>query len=600
MIERMKKITLIVSESERAKFISRLQEAGVVHVKNLQETACHEIRFLEDKINKIDKMLEVLSPYSSNATDGGNFQERVVLENADKVEEASNEKETLKEEIEKIRNQTAWFETWGEFDPEDIEILRQKGVRIKLYRLKKEEFNKISKAQNKARGLAKIHFIKKQTGYVYALYVAPRGEDDLPYEETAVPEFSLQKMRQEKEKKQKRIEEIEDFFKEKAKTLKAVKACEKKLKKEHQRLNVKFGMKEEGRFACLQGFCPARALEKIIVMARRHDIGYVTENPKDFEEVPTHITNPRWLRIINPVFQFMNTLPGYEEYDISFYFLMFFSLFFAMLIGDAGYGIIFLVSTFLLRRKFKKIPGEPFFLLYVLSVSTIAWGAITGTWFGSRAISELPFFNALIVGKFNSFSAGNQNFLIFICFLIGAIQLTIAHLLRAVRVFNSVKAGAEAGWIMILWGMFFAAGKFVLGNAFPSFGMWLFAGGISLVLFCSNTEKGIVKGALSTLANLPLSVISSFSDIVSYLRLFAVGYATVIVAESFNNMALAGGITGAISVASAALILFFGHLLNIALGFMAVIVHGVRLNMLEFSGHLGMQWTGKKYEPFCE
>jgi len=358
-------------------------------------------------------------------------------------------------------------------------------------------------------------------------------------------------------------------------------------------------MKEEGRFAYLRGFCPARAVEKIIVMARCHNIGYITENPKDSEEVPTHITNPRWLRIINPVFQFMNTLPGYEEYDISFYFLMFFSLFFAMLIGDAGYGIIFLVSTFLLRRKFKKVPGEPFFLLYVLSVSTIVWGAITGTWFGSRAISELPFFNALIVGKFSSFSADNQNFLIFVCFLIGAVQLTIAHLLRAVRVINSVKAGAEAGWIMILWGMFFAAGKFVLGNAFPSFGIWLFAGGISLVLFCSNTEKGIVKGALSTLANLPLSVISSFSDIVSYLRLFAVGYATVIVAESFNNMALAGGITGVVSAAAAVFILFFGHLLNIALGFMAVIVHGIRLNMLEFSGHLGMQWTGKKYEPFC-
>ena len=599
MIERMKKITLIVSESERAKFISRLQEAGVVHVKNLQETACHEIHFLEDKISKIDKMQGVLSPYSSSAKPGENFHERVILENADKVEEASNEKEKLKEEIEKTRNQMTWFDSWGEFDPEDLEMLRQKGAMIKLYRLKKEEFSKISKAREKARGPGKIQCIKKQTGYVYALYLSARGEDDLPFEETAAPEFSLQKMKLENEKKQKRIEEIEDFFKEKAKTLKAVKACEKKLKKEHLRLSVKFGMKEEGRFAYLRGFCPARAVEKIIVMARCHNIGYITENPKDSEEVPTHITNPRWLRIINPVFQFMNTLPGYEEYDISFYFLMFFSLFFAMLIGDAGYGIIFLVSTFLLRRKFKKVPGEPFFLLYVLSVSTIVWGAITGTWFGSRAISELPFFNALIVGKFSSFSADNQNFLIFVCFLIGAVQLTIAHLLRAVRVLNSVKAAAEAGWIMILWGMFFAAGKFVLGNAFPSFGIWLFAGGISLVLFCSNTEKGIVKGALSTLANLPLSVISSFSDIVSYLRLFAVGYATVIVAESFNNMALAGGITGVVSAAAAVFILFFGHLLNIALGFMAVIVHGIRLNMLEFSGHLGMQWTGKKYEPFC-
>ena len=82
--------------------------------------------------------------------------------------------------------------------------------------------------------------------------------------------------------------------------------------------------------------------------------------------------------------------------------------------------------------------------------------------------------------------------------------------------------------------------------------------------------------------------------------LFAVGYATVIVAESFNNMALAGGIGSVIKGLGAAMILFLGHALNILLGFMAVIVHGIRLNMLEFSSHLGMQWSGKKYEPFCE
>jgi V/A-type H+-transporting ATPase subunit I len=102
------------------------------------------------------------------------------------------------------------------------------------------------------------------------------------------------------------------------------------------------------------------------------------------------------------------------------------------------------------------------------------------------------------------------------------------------------------------------------------------------------------------MAELPLGVISSFSDIVSYLRLFAVGFATVVVAESFNNMALGGGISGVLSGIAAVLILFLGHTLNILLGCMAVIVHGIRLNMLEFSGHLGMQWSGKKYEPFCD
>ena len=621
MIERMKKITLFVSEPERAKFVSRLQEAGVVHVKYAKDKEHHEIHFVEDKIDKINKMIDILSPYDHvfDKKKDMDSRERGILETAEKVARAAREKGEFENGIEKIRKQMLWFEAWGEFDPEEFSYLEKKGVSVKLYRIKKEEFKKFSRLHLNSRlhlvgatsctyevqsgkklKLGQFYVVKKQSGYVHVLYLAMSDEDDMPFEEVLPPTVGLEKMRQEIKEKGKEIKKIEDFFREKAKTLKAVTACGKKLEKEHKRLAVKFGMKEVGKFSYLEGYCPVRALGKISAMAERHNMGYVSENPEISEEVPTHITNPRWLKIINPVFKFMNTLPGYEEYDISFCFLLFFSLFFAMIVGDAGYGLIFLSTTFLLRRKFKKISGEPFFLMYVLSVGTIVWGAITGTWFGSEQIAALPILNKLVIGKLNSFSSSNQNFLIFICFVIGAAHLTIAHLYKAVREINSIKALAQAGWMMIVWGMFFAAGKFVLSNPFPSFGVWLFAVGISCVIFFSNPEKGFFKGALGTLANIPLSVIGCFSDVVSYLRLFAVGYATVVVAQSFNSMALSGGIKGVVSAVAAVFILFFGHLLNIALSCMAVIVHGIRLNMLEFSGHLGMQWTGKKYKPFCE
>jgi V/A-type H+-transporting ATPase subunit I len=132
------------------------------------------------------------------------------------------------------------------------------------------------------------------------------------------------------------------------------------------------------------------------------------------------------------------------------------------------------------------------------------------------------------------------------------------------------------------------------------FAGWLLLVGITLVLFFSNPQKNMFKGMLSTLTALPLSVIGAFSDVVSYLRLFAVGYASVVLASTFNNMALSGGVNTVFAGVSAALILFLGHALNITLCMMAVVVHGIRLNMLEFSGHLGMQWSGMKYEPFCE
>jgi len=100
----------------------------------------------------------------------------------------------------------------------------------------------------------------------------------------------------------------------------------------------------------------------------------------------------------------------------------------------------------------------------------------------------------------------------------------------------------------------------------------------------------------------PLNVVSNFVDVVSYLRLFAVGSASMAVAGAFNDMALAGGVcgvSGVVSGAIAAFILFAGHTLNIVLGAMGILVHGVRLNTLEFSSHLGVQWTGHLYEPFA-
>jgi V/A-type H+-transporting ATPase subunit I len=302
----------------------------------------------------------------------------------------------------------------------------------------------------------------------------------------------------------------------------------------------------------------------------------------------------------------MGTTPGYHEYDISIWFLLFFSLFFAILIGDAGYGLIFLASTFLVRRKFKKAPFEPFVLMYVLSGATIIWGALSGTYFGSEAIAQLPILKAIVNPNISSFdlsSSGfndNQTFMISLCFLIGAIHLTIAHLLVAIKNLKSLKMISQIGWVGIIWSLYFIAGSLVLGKEFPQVGIYLFIVSLILTLLFSNAENGILKGLGATLGSLPLNIISGFSDVVSYLRLFAVGYASVVVAHSFNQMAIGSGINSIASGIIAAIILLLGHSLNIILGAMAIIVHGIRLNMLEFSGHLNMEWSGIKYRPFAE
>ncbi|MBW1998684.1 MAG: V-type ATP synthase subunit I, partial [Deltaproteobacteria bacterium] len=285
------------------------------------------------------------------------------------------------------------------------------------------------------------------------------------------------------------------------------------------------------------------------------------------------------------------------EYDVSFWFLVSLSLFFAMLVGDGGYGILVFVGTYLLRRKRKTAAKEPFLLLYVFSASTIGWGLITGTWFGVERLASIPTLNRLVVPALNSYS-GDQDFMIGFCFILGAVHLSIAHVIRAVRFLNSPKLLAEVGWILILWFLYFLAGYFVLGRPLPEKSRALLSLGLVLVALFSNPKRNFVKSALLGVADLPFNIIRSFSDLVSYLRLFAVGYATLVIAVSFNQMAFDLWKGSMLRAFGALLILLIGHTLNIMLAAMAVLVHGIRLNMLEFSSHLGMNWTGQIFRPF--
>ncbi|MDP8258399.1 MAG: hypothetical protein P9L90_03130 [Candidatus Aadella gelida] len=594
MIEKMKKITLLVSEKERERFVSALRKEGVVHIKRTKTVTSREREFVSDRITRAENTINLLRPFrikpSGKARD---LSEKEIREKEDKIESLLEEHEGIGEDLSLIKKDLEWFDVWGEFDPRELEFVNKSGADIGLYKLTIPEYKLV---KNTCAHTA----LAKQSGYVFAILSGKDIKESAPLDKQTVPERSPESLRAKEKDLTAKLERIEKDLNKEASFAETFEQYKKTLEKDKEFISVKNGMGVAEKLCYIEGFCPDKKKENIIELTKKNGAGYLIEDPDDPDITPTLITNPKWIKIIDPVFNFMNTLPGYDEFDISPYFLIFFSLFFAMLIGDAGYGIIFLVVTFLARRKMKHLPQEPFFLLYLLSAGTIVWGAVTGTWFGAEKIATLPGFDKLVISKISSFNGTNQNFMIYICFVIGVIQLTIAHILRCIRVINSPKALAEIGWISVLWGMFFAAGTFVIGKEFPQQAGWALMGGIVLVLFFANIEKGVVKGALTTLTDLPLSVISSFSDIVSYLRLFAVGYASVIVAQSFNDMALSGGINSIVGAAGAALILFFGHLLNIALGCMAVVVHGIRLNMLEFSGHMGMQWSGKKYKPFRE
>lgn len=592
MIVRMKKVTMAVSNRDKDNFLNSLRKEGLLHIKHLTTPVGLELTQNEERIHRIEKAINILSQFAVDDIRKPihRLDELEVVHIIQEIFTLEQEREDLEKAMQEERESLSWFKQWGKFSLEDLLSLRENGIYLKLYVLNKSQFRKIKNKEN-------VFVIKTQNGYFYIACIFYKEEEALPYDEIKLPPMGFNEAKTKLEEASRRYNEIIEQLREYVIFQRALETFAQNLRKKHHFLEVFFGMQKEEGFSLIQGYCPEPEIYRIISLADKNGAGYLIEDPGPNEEPPTLIKNPKWISIISPVFKFLNTLPGYREFDISPVFLLFFSLFFAIIIGDAGYGVLICLGTMFVRRRLKDIPGEPFRLMYILGFSTIIWGTITGTWFGFEKITHIPFFNSLIIDRMNSFVRENQDFMIFICFTIGTIHLSIAHIMRFLRTINKIQSLSQLGWISILWGLYFLAGRLVLNRPFPNLAGYLLIAGISMVLIFTNFQKNILKGILLTLIDAPLAITGSFGDIVSYLRLFAVSSASLAISTTFNSFADFNNILkGFFSVS----ILVFAHSLNITMSFLSVIVHGIRLNMLEFSSHLGMQWSGIKYSPFSE
>jgi V/A-type H+-transporting ATPase subunit I len=237
------------------------------------------------------------------------------------------------------------------------------------------------------------------------------------------------------------------------------------------------------------------------------------------------------------------------------------------------------------------------------------WGTLTGTWFGSRLVNFLPPLKEIALPIFSDANPSSQEFIIFLVLSLGFTQIMIAHIwnfFNELRTGKGIRSFAQIGWILIVtavgWlilNLVVSSEKYPLNSLVPL----LVLKGFLIVLIFGSQEKGtpFLKGALAGLAGImqtALGCLSSFSDILSYIRLFAVGLSGVAIADSFNALGLGLFGSGIMGILGGIVIILFGHLMCLALGMLSMIVHGVRLNLLEFSSHLGQEWNGQVYKPF--
>jgi V/A-type H+-transporting ATPase subunit I len=489
----------------------------------------------------------------------------------------------LEEYSQTLLNRVYEWESWGDFDPEAIRSLSNRNIFIKLFQIPLKEL----------KNLPQELFVKKiseKAGLVNCVVVSLK-EINLPFKETSLPKMSLNQMQSRINKDSHLIETINKDLQKHAAYLYSFIKTRITLVKELELLRVLKGMGQEGKLVYICGYVPNAALKIIETTAFSQRWGFFSREPEEDETVPTLIRNPRWVELINPVFKLLEIIPGYRELDISPLFLCFLSLFFGMIIGDAGYGTVYFLFTLFLQRKLRNRFSDKliFYLLYLFSSCAIFWGLLTGTVFGQEWYLEAGFKPLLPV-------LNDTKFLQAFCFFLGAFHLTLAHAWQAIRKAPSVVALSDLGWICVLWAAFFVAKTLILDVPFPFFGKWLIAGGLGLVIFFSNPKRNIVKTIGAGLGTVALSLMNNFTDVVSYIRLFAIGLAGVAIADTVNTLTASLGNTS-VAFFGKILIVFLGHTINIVLGPMSVLVHGIRLNVLEFSSHAGLSWGGVAYKP---
>lgn len=589
MIVKMKKVFLLIQGSGASAALERLRTLGVVHVEHENIPASTELNEINEKLTLIENTRSILSAFSSS------HPRKAVMRKSEDwllvcrhVIDLGKRYDQLKEYGVSLKLGIHLWERWGDFDPARINALRQNNLRIKLYQIPKDKINSLPQE-------VVCKEISRQ-GTLLNCFVISLGDIDLDFKEIELPKLSLSQMENRLAENTKIKQEIREEICGHLVFQEELIGAAGSLLSQKDFSTVLKGMGQEGEFVYLKGYVPVDAEEMLIKQAKLNSWGILTLTPGAEDAVPTLVRNPAWVSLIKPLLKLLELVPGYREIDINPAFIVFFSIFFGILIGDAGYGLVyFLLNSLIYKKIGHKVKDKSvFFLFYILSLCAIMWGLFTGTFFGQEWLSKLGIKPLIPV-------LTNITFVQALCFFIGALHLSLAHGWRAILKSPSLEALADIGWICIVWAAFFLAKNLILGDSFPFFGNRLIIIGLILVLFFTRPQKNIFKAIGRGLGAIALSLVNNFTDVVSYIRLFAVGLATVAIADAFNSMA-AGIIKKGdfLTVIAAALVLIFGHALNIILGPMSVLVHGVRLNVLEFCSHANVTWSGFAYKPFAK
>lgn len=600
MIVPMKKYAFLVYHKDYLDFLSELQELGVLHVIEKKTGEIDDIA-LREKFSQIQQYNQLVSFLQKRQIEPAKeLKELDGLKIFEEIKELQIQKDQYLQQLTTLKKEQSLLEPWGDFSWSTIDNLQKAGIKARFLSCSARKF---SDAWQNSFYVEAINEIKGQIYFV--LFEKINEKTEIDAEEITLPRRKLSDVLEQINETNTKLENTETLFDNYATTaIEALIKTKNKLTGEVTFDKVVLNTQKEAddKLMILEGWVPNDKAEVLVAYLEKKSVYYNMYEPSKEDSIPIKLKNNWFSRLFEPIGE-LYSLPQYNELDLTPFFAPFFMLFFGFCLGDIGYGLLILLAAFYYKPKVKPKIRPILTLGQFLGISTILMGLVSGTFFGINLLeTNFLFFPSL------RFMMLDSNELMTLALIIGGIQIIFGICIKAVRIilFEGFRASlATLGWIVVIAGcaaIYFLSdfgyiAKESTKNLYLIIGV---IGGVP-ILFLNSPGKNIFLNFGLGLWDSYGMLSGLLGDLLSYIRLFALGISSAVLGLVFNQIAV--GLSGDIPVVShiiMILILLFGHTLNLGLSALGSFVHPMRLTFVEFYKNSGFSGGGLKYKPFIK
>ena len=604
MITKMKKLTFLIYHKEYETFLEQIRALGVIHIVERQRGELdNTLQGFLQKRNLYKNTLMNMYNRAEKQPDNAITREIPGDEIVQEYEDLQTRIQELNQRLPVIDKEMAQMEIWGDFDWNAVERLKNSGWYIQFYTCSEKEFNEdwVDRYQ-----VVRIH---ESAGHIYFVTVTPQSVD-LELEPLRLPAFSLSELGRQREELLKELADTNAALTAFSKAnYRALEKGSLKLEGEMELWKVKLNSERmaDGAVLLLEGWIPEDKEADVKELLEQSGIYYEVRAARKEDNAPIKLRNNAFTRMYE-VLTKMYGMPDYAEFDPTPILAPFFSLFFAFCMGDAGYGLVLIALGFFLKKKLSKSLSGMMNLVMTLGVFTTVIGAVLGTFFGMSLVDvNLPesVKQFMVVGKIGETSYDKQMLL---ALLIGVVHICIAMTVKAVS--ETVRFGFKEslsswGWLLLVVGFICTGGLSFFQIISEEVSTWAFIaiGSVSAIgiYLLNNLRRNVFVNIGAGLWDTYNMATGLMGDVLSYIRLYALGLAGGMLGGVFNQLAfMVNDAAGpALGWLFCGLILVFGHTLNIAMSCLSAFVHPLRLTFVEYFKNSGYDGKGEEYAPFA-